>query len=33
VMVRSALPQSPNGKFDRAVLRHELAASRPQEPA
>ncbi|MEV0074407.1 MULTISPECIES: acyl-CoA ligase (AMP-forming), exosortase A system-associated [unclassified Amycolatopsis] len=33
VMVRSALPQSPNGKFDRAVLRHELAAARPQEPA
>ncbi|MET7998045.1 acyl-CoA ligase (AMP-forming), exosortase A system-associated [Amycolatopsis sp. NPDC005232] len=33
VMVRSALPRSPNGKFDRAALRHELAASRPQEPA
>ncbi|MEV4604125.1 acyl-CoA ligase (AMP-forming), exosortase A system-associated [Amycolatopsis sp. NPDC049253] len=33
VMVRSALPQSPNGKFDRAVLRHQLAAAHRQEPA
>jgi acyl-CoA ligase (AMP-forming) (exosortase A-associated) len=33
VVVRSALPRSPNGKFDRAFLRHELTASRPQEPA
>ncbi|GAA3045475.1 acyl-CoA ligase (AMP-forming), exosortase A system-associated [Pseudonocardia yunnanensis] len=31
VMVCSALPRSPNGKFDRAVLRHELAASHPRK--
>ncbi len=32
-VVRSVLPRSPNGKFDRASLRQELTASRPQEPA
>jgi acyl-CoA synthetase (AMP-forming)/AMP-acid ligase II len=32
VEVRSVLPRSPNGKFDRAFLRHEITASRPQVP-
>jgi acyl-CoA synthetase (AMP-forming)/AMP-acid ligase II len=32
VVARSVLPRSPNGKFDRAFLRHELTASRPQVP-
>jgi acyl-CoA synthetase (AMP-forming)/AMP-acid ligase II len=32
VVVRSALPRSPNGKFDRAVLRHELVASSLRGP-
>jgi acyl-CoA ligase (AMP-forming) (exosortase A-associated) len=32
VVVRRVLPRSPNGKFDRAFLRHELTACRPQEP-
>jgi acyl-CoA synthetase (AMP-forming)/AMP-acid ligase II len=25
VVVRDAIPRSPNGKFDRALLREELA--------
>jgi len=33
VLVRGVLPRSPNGKFDRALLRHELMASRSQEVA
>jgi acyl-CoA ligase (AMP-forming) (exosortase A-associated) len=33
VLVRGVLPRSPNGKFDRALLRHELLASRSQEVA
>jgi acyl-CoA ligase (AMP-forming) (exosortase A-associated) len=33
VVVRTVLPRSPNGKFDRASLRHELTATRTQEPA
>ncbi|MEU0187685.1 acyl-CoA ligase (AMP-forming), exosortase A system-associated [Streptomyces sp. NPDC006207] len=33
VVARSLLPRSPNGKFDRALLRHELTASRTREPA
>jgi acyl-CoA ligase (AMP-forming) (exosortase A-associated) len=33
VVVRTALPRSPNGKFDRALLRQELTAARPPEPA
>jgi acyl-CoA synthetase (AMP-forming)/AMP-acid ligase II len=33
VVVRPVLPRSPNGKFDRALLRHQLTASRPQETA
>lgn len=33
VLVRGVLPRSPNGKFDRALLRQELVASRPQEVA
>src|SRR4051812_12157991 len=33
VLVRGVLPRSPNGKFDRALLRHELVASQPQEAA
>jgi hypothetical protein len=32
-VVRSVLPRSPNGKFDRALLRHELTACRPPEHA
>jgi hypothetical protein len=32
VVVHRVLRRSPNGKFDRAFLRHELTASRPQEP-
>ena len=26
VVIRAALPRSPNGKFDRNLLREELAA-------
>ena len=29
VIVRSGVPRSPNGKLDRAFLRHELTAARP----
>jgi acyl-CoA synthetase (AMP-forming)/AMP-acid ligase II len=33
VVVRSVLPRSPNGKFDRAALRQELAPVRfPEQP-
>jgi len=32
VVVRSGLPRSPNGKFDRAFVRHELTASRAEVP-
>jgi acyl-CoA ligase (AMP-forming) (exosortase A-associated) len=33
VVVRNVLPRSPNGKFDRQLLRLELGAARAQEPA
>jgi acyl-CoA synthetase (AMP-forming)/AMP-acid ligase II len=32
VVVRAVLPRSPNGKFDRAALRQELAPVRSPEP-
>jgi acyl-CoA synthetase (AMP-forming)/AMP-acid ligase II len=32
VVVRAALPRSPNGKFDRSALRQELAPVRSPEP-